>query len=374
MIAHALVSAVGQLNRPNYPDIPGADQYAGAAFHSARWDESVELAGKRVAIIGTGASAAQFIPAVAETAAQLTVFQRTPPWLLETPNYHDDLPTGARWVLDHVPSFAHWDRAWIFWRSHEVLVPMAAVDESWDSTESVSMLNDLVREMFTEYYRVQFPDQALFDKVLPHYPPFSKRFVRDNGIWARTFARDHVELDVGPIAEITKGGVRMADGVEHEFDVIIYGTGFQASSFLTPMTVRGVGGKDLHASWDGDARAYLGLTIPDFPNLFLMYGPNTNIVINGSIIYFSELEARYIVESVRMLLERGLTSMTVRAEVHDAYNVAVDAANARMAWGAASVNTWYKNAAGRVTQNWPFSLLEFWQRTRRPDSEEYVLQ
>jgi 4-hydroxyacetophenone monooxygenase len=135
-----------------------------------------------------------------------------------------------------------------------------------------------------------------------------------------------------------------------------------------------VGGKDLHASWDGEARAYLGLTIPDFPNLFLMYGPNTNIVINGSIIYFSELEARYIVESLRMLLERDAVSMNVRAEVHDAYNVAVDAANAQMAWGAASVNTWYKNASGRVTQNWPFPLLEYWQRTRRPDPEDYVLQ
>jgi 4-hydroxyacetophenone monooxygenase len=251
---------------------------------------------------------------------------------------------------------------------------MAAVDESWDSTASVSLMNDLVRQLFTEYYRLQFPEQEMFDKVLPKYPPFSKRFVRDNGIWARTFARENVELDVGAIGEITPSGVRMADGTEHEFDVIIYGTGFQASSFLTPMSVHGVGGKDLHASWDGEARAYLGLTIPDFPNLFLMYGPNTNIVINGSIIYFSELEARYIVESLRMLLERDAVSMNVRAEVHDAYNVAVDAANAQMAWGAASVNTWYKNASGRVTQNWPFPLLEYWQRTRRPDPEDYVLQ
>jgi len=374
VVAHVLVSAVGQLNRPKMPDIPGVDRFAGEAFHSARWDATVDLAGKRVAIIGTGASAAQFIPAVAEIADELRVFQRTPPWLLETPNYHDDLPVGTRWLLDHVPSFAHWDRVWIFWRSHEVLVPMAAVDESWESTQSVSMMNDLVRQMFTEYYRVQFPDAELFDKVLPHYPPFSKRFVRDNGIWARTFTRDNVELDVGKIGEITERGVKMADGTEHEFDVLIFGTGFQASSFLTPMTVHGAGGKDLHATWDGEARAYLGLTIPEFPNLFLMYGPNTNIVINGSIIYFSELEARYIVESVRMLLEHGVDSMAVRAEVHDEYNRRVDAANARMAWGAASVNTWYKNANGRITQNWPFSLLEFWQRTRHPDPKDYVLR
>ncbi len=327
-----------------------------------------------MAIIGTGASAAQFIPPVADIAESLTVFQRTPPWLLDTPNYHDDLPAGTRWVLDHVPAFAHWDRIWIFWRSHEVLVPMAAVDEAWDSAESVSMMNDFVRQFFTSYYEAQFPDRELFDKVLPHYPPFSKRFVRDNGIWARTFAKESVTLDVGAIAEITGTGVRMADGTEHTFDVIIYGTGFAASQFLTPMCVYGREGAELHDVWDGEARAYLGMTIPGFPNLFLMYGPNTNIVINGSIIYFSELEARYITESVRMLLERGAASMDVRPEVHDEYNRRVDAANRKMAWGAASVNTWYKNASGRITQNWPFSLLEFWQWTRRPEPDDYVLR
>jgi 4-hydroxyacetophenone monooxygenase len=372
--ANALVSAVGQLNRPKLPDIPGIDSFRGASFHSARWDPDVELDGKRVAIIGTGASAAQFIPAVAERAAALTVFQRTPPWLLETPNYHDDLPAGMRWVLDHVPGFANWDRVWIFWRSHEVIVPMAEVDPEWDSPESVSMLNDIVRQLFTAYYEMQFPDRDLFDKVLPHYPPFAKRFVRDNGIWARTFTRDNVTLDVHGVDAVTERGVRTDDGVEHEVDVIIYGTGFEASKFLTPMTVHGRGGIDLHETWDGEARAYLGLTIPGFPNLFLMYGPNTNIVINGSIIYFSELEARYITECVHLLLERGLAALEVEPSVHDQYNVRVDEANRRMAWGASSVNTWYKNASGRITQNWPFSLLEFWQRTRQPDPEDFVLR
>jgi 4-hydroxyacetophenone monooxygenase len=372
--ANALVSAVGQLNRPKMPDIRGVETFGGAWFHSARWDPDVDLDGKRVAIIGTGASAAQFIPAVALQASHLTVFQRTPPWLLETPNYHDDLPEGMRWLLHHVPDFANWDRVWIFWRSHEVIVPMAEVDPEWESTESVSMLNDIVRQLFTAYYEMQFSDRELFDKVLPHYPPFSKRFVRDNGIWARTFTRDNVTLDVGSIEEITERGVRTADGVEHAVDVIIYGTGFEASRFLTPMTVHGRGGVDLHEMWDGEARAYLGLTIPEFPNLFLMYGPNTNIVINGSIIYFSELEARYITECVHLLLERDLASLEVTHDAHDEYNERVDAANRRMAWGAASVNTWYKNASGRITQNWPFSLLEFWQWTRTPDPADYVLR
>ena len=186
--AHALVSAVGQLNRPNLPDLPGIDRFGGTWFHSARWDPDVELDGQARSRSSAPARARRSSSRRSpQQASQLTVFQRTPPWLLDTPNYHDDLPDGMRWLLEHVPGFANWDRVWIFWRSHEVIVPMAEVDPEWDSTESVSMLNDIVRQLFTAYYDVQFEDPELREKVLPHYPPFSKRFVRDNGIWARTF-------------------------------------------------------------------------------------------------------------------------------------------------------------------------------------------
>ena len=163
------------------------------------------------------------------------------------------------------------------------------------------------------------------------------------------------------------------DGDEHEVDVVIYGTGFQASKFLTPMTVTGRGGVDLHGAWDGEARAYLGITVPGYPNLFLMYGPNTNIVINGSIVYFSECEARYILGCIELLLGTGHRALDVRRDVHDAYNAAVDAENALMAWGASDVNAWYKSDSGRVSQNWPFTLLEFWRRTLAPVPDEYEL-
>ena len=328
-----------------------------------------------MAIIGTGASAAQFIPAVAEQAAHLTVFQRTAPWLIPTPNYHDDLDDGLVWLLRKVPGYARWDRLWLLWRTLEGLAPMAVVDPEWEQGEvSVSLPNDLIRQLLTGYLQLEFPDPELLAKVLPDYPPLAKRFIRDNGIWARTFTRDDVELDTTEIAEITENGVRTADGVDHEVDVLIYGTGFQASKFLTPMQVTGEGGVDLHQQWDGDARAYLGLTVPAFPNLFLMYGPNTNIVVNGSIIYFSECEAHYIAESVRLLLEGGKQAMTVRPEVHEAFVESVDDANSRMAWGASKVSSWYKSASGKVAQNWPFPLLEYWQRTRKPDPEDYVLR
>lgn len=369
----AVISAVGQLNRPMFPDIPGQDRFAGESFHSARWDHEVDLKDRRVLVIGTGASAAQFIPSVAEEAAELTVFQRTPPWLVPTPNNHDELPAGVRWVLRHIPAYARWDRLWLFWRTHEGLLPMAEVDPDWDNGgKSVSAPNELVRQLLEAYIRMEFPEDELFHKVLPTYPPIAKRIVRDNGIWARTLRRDNVELVTEQIVEITEKGVLTADGVEHQGDVLIYGTGFQASKFLTPMKMTGRGGVDLHEQWDGDARAYLGIVVPHFPNLFLLYGPNTNIVINGSIIYFSECEVHYVVESIRTLLAEGLHSMDCREDVHDAYNERIDAANRRMAWGASSVNSWYKNAKGRVAQNWPFALLEYWQQTREVKRDDYT--
>jgi 4-hydroxyacetophenone monooxygenase len=375
LVADAVVSAVGQLNRPNLPDIPGVERFTGPAFHSARWDHTVELAGKRVAVIGTGASAAQFIPVVADRAADLTIFQRTPAWFIPTPDYHDPVEPEVQWLFDNVPGYAHWYRYWIFWRNVEGLMPAATVDPDWDGGErSVSEVNDLVRQLFTDYLRAEFADAPdLVDRVVPDYPPFAKRFIRDNGIWARTLTRDDVHLVTDRIAEITADGVRTADGTLHEADVIIYGTGFQASDFLTPMKVVGRGGVELHERWAGDARAYLGITLPGYPSFFLMYGPNTNIVVNGSIIYFSECEAHYVCEAVRLLLETGHRALDPRPEVHDAYNAEVDAENLRMAWGVSSVSTWYTNATGRSAQNWPFSLLEFWRRTRGVDPDDYEL-
>jgi 4-hydroxyacetophenone monooxygenase len=265
---------------------------------------------------------------------------------------------------------------WLFWRTHEGLLPAAQVDPSWDGPleRSISAMNDMVREFLTMYLRVEFPEDDLFEKIVPDYPPIAKRILRDNGIWARTLRRDNVTLVTDKIGEVTSSGVRMADGTSYDFDVIIYGTGFQASKFLMPMKVSGRGGTDLHQRWDGDARAYLGITVPDFPNLFMLYGPNTNIVINGSIIYFTECEVHYMVECVRMLVERDKKSLEVRDDVHDAYNEMIDEANRSMAWGASGVNAWYKNAKGRVTQNWPFTLHEYWQRTREPNPDDYVLR
>jgi 4-hydroxyacetophenone monooxygenase len=373
-----LVSAVGQLNRPSIPDIPGAADFAGPTFHSARWDHDVDVVGKRVVVIGTGASALQFVPAIADRVGEMTVIQRTPPWLLPAEEYHEPVPAELATLRDVAPAYDHWYRLYLFWRMHEGLLIAASVDPEWDAPnegESVSMINEMVRQLLVQHLTEQFGDRPdLLEQVVPHYPPIAKRILLDNGGWARAFHQPNVHLVTQDIERVTATGVITADGTEHPADVLIWGTGFTASDFLVPMKVVGREGHDLHEQWKGDARAYLGMCVPGFPNLLLMYGPNTNIVVNGSIIYFSELEARYITEAVRLLLAEDRSSLEVRDDVHDEYNVEVDAANGQMAWGASTVNTWYRNRHGRIAQNWPFSLLEFWRRTQRVDPDDYVIR
>jgi 4-hydroxyacetophenone monooxygenase len=373
LAADAVISAVGQLNRPQLPNIEGRESFAGPAFHSARWDHTVDLAGKRVAVVGTGCSAAQFVPIVAEQAAHLEVFQRTPNWQFPVPHYHERVPEGMQWLLRHVPYYRQWYRFWLFWRGAELLRPMAEVDPEWpDQGRSVSAPNDLLRAMLTEALEPQYTDRPdLLAKVVPQYPPAAKRIIIDNGAWAAALHRDNVTLTADRIERIVPEGIVTAGGERHEFDVIIYGTGFQPSKFLTPMKVVGPGGVDLHGSWDGEARAFLGVTVPGFPNFFVLYGPNTNIVVNGSIIWFSECEVRYVLDCLRALLAGGYRSLDIKRDVHDHFNAEVDAENLRMAWGVSDVNSWYKNASGRVTQNWPFPLLEYWKRTRAVNPSDY---
>jgi 4-hydroxyacetophenone monooxygenase len=373
--ANVLVSAVGQLNRPSLPTIVGRDTFAGPAFHSAEWDHRVDLTGKRVAVVGTGASGIQIIPAIADTVGELFVFQRTPNWLMPTPQYYAPMPDEMRWLLANVPFYAQWYRFWLFWRLAEGSLPAARVDPDWPTDSgSVSALNDELRVMLTQYIELQFADAPeLLARVVPRYPPLAKRILLDNGIWAATLKRDHVHLVSNTIERVTPTGIVTDDGREHEIDVIVYATGFEASRFLNPIKITGRSGADLHEHWGDAAHAYLGITVAGFPNLFCLYGPNTNLVANGSIIFFSECVVRYIVAAVHLLLEQEKRALDLRREAYEADGERVEAGNARMAWGVSTVNSWYKNSRGRVTQNWPFTLLEFWERTRQPELAHYEL-
>ncbi|MGZ5940367.1 MAG: flavin-containing monooxygenase [Rhizomicrobium sp.] len=373
LVSNAVITAVGQLSRPRLPDIKGIETFKGKSFHSAEWDHSVELKGKRVAVIGTGASAFQFVPEIAPDVAHLTVFQRTAPWLGPTPNYHDKVGDGMKWLLKHVPFYAKWYRFWLFWMLTDGIYASVQADPAWNvRKDSVSAANDMLRDLLTQYTKSQLEGFGkLAEVAVPNYPPGGKRSVRDNGVWLAALKRTNVETVTDPIVEITPTGLKTKSGRQIDVDVIIYGTGFTASQFLEPMKFKGKGGVDLHQQWDGDARAYLGITVPNFPNLFIMYGPNTNIVVNGSIIFFSECEIRYIQGLLELLLKSGGGAIEVKKNVHDVFNQKVDASNALMAWGVPQVTSWYKNKKGRVSQNWPYPLVDYWTATRAPNVADY---
>ncbi len=373
--ASVLISAVGQLNRPRFPDIEGIETFNGPAFHSARWRGDVDLADKRVAVIGTGASAFQFVPRIAPSVSHLDVFQRTPPWTLPGPNYHLDVPEGKKWLLEHVPFYGKWYRFWLFWRLTDGFYEAVKADPDWNGgSEAIGAANAELRAMLVDAIRAQLPgDDDLLAKVIPRYPVGGKRSLVDNGVWLGALRRENVDLITTPINRIVPDGVVTEDGTLHPADILIYGTGFQASRFLWPMKIVGRGGVDLDTAWRGDARAYLGITTPGFPNLFMIYGPNTNIVVNGSIIFFSECAVRYILGALKLMAERGAGSLEVRRDVHDAFNEEVDAANAKMAWGLPEVSSWYKNATGRVSQNWPFPIVDYWNATVAPNPADFTL-
>jgi 4-hydroxyacetophenone monooxygenase len=252
---------------------------------------------------------------------------------------------------------------------------MVKADEGWNGpATAVGAANLGLREMAAAALAAQVADRPdLLPHVVPTYPVGGKRAVLDNGVWLGALKRPNVELVTQTVSRIAPGGVVTADGVEHPADVLIYGTGFTASRFLSGLKVTGRGGRELHDAWAGDARAYLGMTTPGFPNFFMIYGPNTNIVVNGSIIFFSECSVRYIVGALRLLAETGAKAIEVKRGVHDDFNVRVDEANKGWAWGSEGVSSWYKNEFGRVSQNWPFGLIDYWRATLAPNPDDFVL-
>jgi 4-hydroxyacetophenone monooxygenase len=376
LTANALISAVGQLNRPRLPDIPGRDTFAGPAFHSAQWQHQHALEGKRVALVGTGASAFQLGPEVAKVASRLLVFQRSPPWMTPNPRYHKRVSEATKWLLRKLPYYARWYRFLLFWPASDGLLPSLVVDPEWPHQDrSVSAANDMMREFFTQYMAEQVGDDpGLLAKVVPRYPPFVKRMLQDNGTWLATLKRANVDLVTDPIAAITPEGVRCADGTLYPADVIVYATGFHANRFLWPMDIVGRGGVTLRERWGDEPRAYLGITVPDFPNLFCLYGPGTNLAHAGSIIFHSECQVRYVMGCLAAVLRDEYAAMDCRREVHDAYAARFDARHRTMVWSHPGTNSWYKNAHGHVLTTSPWRLVDYRRWTQAPVLEDYELR
>ena len=370
----ALISAVGQVNRPATPALAGADDFQGDKLHTAAWDNSVNLTGKSVAVIGTGASAMQLVPAIAENVGQVTVFQRTKQWALPHPNYQRHLADGVKVLNKLVPFYERWYRLRTFWNFGDRLFESLRIDPHWSHPErSVNEANDHHRAFLTKYITQQLGDHSdLLDRTVPSYPPYLKRPLIDNG-WYHALTRSNVELVDTGVARITPHGVVDQHGVEHSADVLIYATGFNILQFLAPMHVCGRSGVSIRDAWGtDDARAYLGITVPDFPNLFILNGPNTFAGHGGSAILTAEFQVRYAMQAIERLASGAATSVEVRQDVFDAYNVEVDAALNEMIWSHRGATSYFRNDAGRVVVNCPWNYVDYWRRTLRYEPADYV--
>lgn len=375
LTANAVISAVGQLDRPRLPDIPGRETFQGPAFHSAAWDHAVDLRGKRVALVGAGASGFQIAPAIAADVEHLTVFQRTAQWMFPNPNYHAEVGAGVRWALRHLPFYGRWYRFLLFWPGCDKGLEAARVDPDYpDQQRAVSEINEITRLMFTEWIASQVgDDQELLAKVVPDYPATGKRTLQDNGSWLRTLTRDDVDLVRTPIARIAPDAVVTEDGVRHRVDVIVYATGFEANRPLWPMSIVGRDGEVLADRWGERPAAYLGITVPGYPNFFCMYGPGTNLASGGSLIFHSECQMRYIARCLEHLIAEGHRAMEPRVERCEDWVRRSQDEMRKMVWSQPSIeHSFYKNSYGEVYSLSPWRLVDYWTWTREPDAGDFV--
>lgn len=356
MRADVVVSAVGQLHRPAIPDLPGLGSFTGTAFHSARWPPGLDLSGKRVGVLGTAASAVQIVPAIAPTAEHVTVFQRSPNWIL---------PRGDRryrgWeqrLFTGLPVARQAYRTWI-WSSYEARFP---------ALRGNRLFAGIARRLLDRHLGSQVPDPALRRTLTPDYPVGARRVLSADDYYP-ALRRPDVDLVTQPVERIEPAGVMLAGGRHIPLDVLVLATGFRSTEFLVPMRVTGRRGKALSTTWESGPSAHLGVSVPGFPNLFLMYGPNTNLGHN-SILFMLECQARHIVALLDRMRHGDMVEVRQSAftSQRDRLHRALD----RSVWSAAD-RSWYKDATGRITNNWGSTTVQYWWQTRRAASRDYAL-
>jgi 4-hydroxyacetophenone monooxygenase len=373
--AKAVISAVGQLNQPKIPDFSGRQDFKGPQFHSAKFEHEHDLRGKRVAVIGTGASAFQLVPAIAGQVAEIKVFQRSPVWMFPNQDYHAVVPEEVKWLLKHLPYYARWYRFLLFWPASDGLLPSLVTDPDWPHQDrSVCQLNDFARQNMTAWIDSQLAGSPqLRDKVVPTYPPFIKRMLQDNGSWLRALQQDNAELITDPISRFESRGI-VCGGTLHEVDIIIYATGFDNHRWLYPINVVGREGRILAEEWGDDPQANLGITVPGYPNLFCIYGPATNLAHAGSLVFNSECQVRYIMGCIGALLENHCQLIECTEAANTDYNKRLQEWVKQLVWAHDCTSNWYKNSQGKVTANLPWRLVDYWKWTRQPDLSQYTLR
>ena len=352
----AVVSAAGALHLPAYPDIPGAGRFGGTAFHSARWDHSCDLAGKRVAVIGTGASAIQFIPEIAKQAAQLTVFQRTPPWIHPRPDA--PIPARMRTAFRKAPATARALRDAIYLALEARALGFAVSPKLMAPLEAVAR----------RHLASQVTDPALRARLTPDYTIGCKRILLSSDYYP-ALQRPNVELVTDDITAITKAGVTTADGQEHKADVIIYATGFKVIESVTSLNVAGRDGRKLQA---GNLEAYRGVTVAGFPNLFLLLGPNTALG-HTSVVFMIESQVQHVLSCLRLVARDKADAIEVSEQAQRRYNDALQRRLRRAVWSEGGCRSWYLDAEGVNRTLWPGFTFEYWARTRRARPADYAI-
>ena len=372
--ANVVISAAGLFNPPIEPDIPGLDEWSGEKWHTARWPANAELAGKRVAIIGNGASGMQVGPEIQHQVKALTIFQRSKHWVSPHESFRRPVPEAVRFLFREVPLYRDWYRVRLCWAWNDKLHATLHKDPDWPHPErSINAVNDRMRIGFTEYIKAELGDRAddLLDKVLPTYPPFGKRMLLDNG-WYRMLRNEKVTLVDDPIDHIKGNRIVTKGGTEVEADVLVMATGFDAGRMISTYDIVGRSGATLCEAWDvDDPKAYLGTVVPDFPNFFVLYGPNLQPGHGGSLIFTLELQVRYVLEVIRKMADRQLGSVEIRQEVYDRYNDLIDAAHEDMVWTHPGMSSYYRNCRGRVTVNSPHRNVDYYAMTRSVNLDEF---
>ena len=356
--ADILVSAAGPLSDPTIPDVPGLGTFRGTMFHSAEWEHEHDLAGERVAVIGTGASAIQFVPAIQPRVGTLHLFQRTPPWVI--PRLDHEI-TRVEHALLRIPFAPALVRAVLYW-----LLELRVVGfrHPW-----MMKLADRVARW---HLGRQVSDPALRAKLTPDYTMGCKRILVSDDYFP-ALAQPNVEVVTEGVTEVRERSIVAADGVERDVDTIIFGTGFHVTDPPIAERIRGRDGCTLAEHWQGSMQAYLGTTIAGFPNLAFMIGPNTGLGHN-SMVFMAESQINYVMDCLRVLEERGAQSFEVRAEAQQRYNDELQTSMQGTVWTAGHCRSWYLDETGRNTSLWPSWSFAFRRRTRRFDPEAYVLE
>jgi len=358
--AKVLVAATGGLSNPAYPSIEGLDTFEGEKFHSAKWNHGYDLTGKRVAVIGTGASAIQFVPQIQPKVEKLYLFQRMAPWILKKPDRA--ISSFERFLFDKLPFTQRFARRAIYWACEARVLGIVKNPKFMDQAKHMAL----------RYLHQEVKDPVLRAKLTPSYAMGCKRILLTNDYY-QALVKPNVELVTDGIREVRAHGVVTEDGVEHEVDAIIFGTGFTAQTPMKPGMLLGKRGVDLVDRWNGAPEAFKGATVDGFPNFFFLVGPNTGLGHN-SMIYMIEALSTYIVDAIRQMRENGWSAVDVKPEALRAYNDRLQAKVEGTVWQVGGCKSWYQNDAGRNTALWPDFTFNFRKEVARFDPSDYVIE